>query len=58
MNPTIKNSLANSFLYQEYRNYVSELVKSGKTTGNEQNQKLICKNGICMIKELVHKKKL
>ncbi len=41
MNSILKNSLTTSFSYQEYRNHVSELVKSGKTTGHEQTHDLV-----------------
>jgi hypothetical protein len=41
MNEIIKNSLLQSYSYQEYRNHVSELVKSGKTTGHEQTSDLV-----------------
>lgn len=41
MNTIIKNSLANSFSYQEYRNHVTELVKEGKTTGHDQTEALL-----------------
>lgn len=41
MNEIIENSLLQSYSYQEYRNHVSELVKSGKTTGHEQTPDLL-----------------
>jgi hypothetical protein len=41
MKDIIKNSLLQSYSYQEYRNHVSELVKLGKTTGHEQTPDLV-----------------
>lgn len=41
MNATIQNSLAKSYSYEEYRNFVTSLVKEGKTTGNDQSEAMI-----------------
>jgi hypothetical protein len=41
MKDIINNSLQNSFTYQEYRNYVTELFHSKKVTGNEQTETLL-----------------
>ena len=41
MNSVINKSLENSFSYQEYRNFVSDLAKENKTTGHEQRDDLI-----------------
>lgn len=41
MNSVINKSLENSFSYQEYRNFVSDLAKENKTTGHEQREDLI-----------------
>jgi hypothetical protein len=40
MQEIIKNSLANSFSYFGYRKQVTELLKEGKSTGNEQSEAL------------------
>ena len=40
MKTIIKQSLAKSYTYQEYRNQVSTLLKEGKSTGNEQSADL------------------
>ncbi|HCQ11723.1 thioredoxin family protein [Flavobacterium sp.] len=37
----IEKSLANSFSYQEYRNYVTLMSDEGKTTGHEQTEALV-----------------
>lgn len=41
MKSILENSLSNSFSYQEYRNLVTNLFKSGKVTGNEQSESLV-----------------
>ncbi len=41
MNSIIKNSLEHSFSYEEYRNLLSNLLKVGKTTGNDQSEAMI-----------------
>lgn len=41
MNSIIEKSLKNSFTYQEYRNFVTNLAKENKTTGHEQREDLI-----------------
>lgn len=41
MNPIIEKSLEQSFSYTEYRNHVTELLKNGKTTGNDQSADMI-----------------
>jgi hypothetical protein len=41
MNSIINKSLENSFSYQEYRKFVSDLAKEDKTTGHEQREDLI-----------------
>lgn len=41
MNSNIKNSLEHSFSYEEYRNLLSNLLKVGKTTGNDQSEAMI-----------------
>lgn len=41
MNTTIQNSLAKSYSYEEYRNFVTSLVKEGKTTGHDQSEAMI-----------------
>lgn len=41
MRTIIKNSLKNSFSYQEYRSFVSNLAKTDKTTGHEQREDLV-----------------
>lgn len=41
MNSIIKESLKESFSYQEYRDFVTDLAKEDKTTGNEQREDLI-----------------
>lgn len=41
MNPIIKKSLKQAFSYSEYRNHVTELLKIGKTTGNDQSADMI-----------------
>jgi Thioredoxin len=40
MKTIIKQSLAKSYTYQDYRNQVSALLKEGKSTGNEQSADL------------------
>lgn len=40
MQEIIKNSLANSFTYADYRKQVTDLLKEGKSTGNEQSEAL------------------
>lgn len=40
MQEIIKNSLAKSLTYAEYRKQVTELLKEGKSTGNEQSEAL------------------
>jgi len=40
MNSTIKNSLANSMSYQEYRTLVKQLVAENSSTGNEKTEAL------------------
>ncbi|MBP6557922.1 MAG: thioredoxin family protein [Flavobacterium sp.] len=40
METIIKNSLANSLSYTEYRNKVTSFLKEGKSTGNEQSEAL------------------
>lgn len=40
MQEIIKNSLAKSLTYAEYRKQVAELLKEGKSTGNEQSEAL------------------
>lgn len=41
MNSNIKNSLDHSFSYEEYRNLLTNLLKVGKTTGNDQSEAMI-----------------
>jgi hypothetical protein len=41
MNSIIKESLKESFSYQEYRDFVTDLAKEDKTTGHEQREDLI-----------------
>lgn len=41
MNSNIKNSLDKSFSYEEYRNLLTNLLKVGKTTGNDQSEAMI-----------------
>ena len=41
MNSIIEKSLKNSFTYQDYRNFVTNLAKENKTTGHEQREDLI-----------------
>ncbi len=41
MDAIIKNSLAQSYSYEEYRDLVSSLVKQGKTTGHDQSEAMI-----------------
>jgi hypothetical protein len=41
MNSIIEKSLKASFSYQEYRDFVTDLVKEAKTTGHEQREDLI-----------------
>jgi Thioredoxin len=41
MNSILKNSLDHSFSYEEYRNLLSNLLKVGKTTGNDQSEAMI-----------------
>ncbi|MBL7885907.1 MAG: thioredoxin family protein [Flavobacterium sp.] len=41
MNAIIKESLQNSYSYEEYRNHVTALVKEGKTTGHDQSEAMI-----------------
>lgn len=41
MNTNIKEALARSFSYQEYRNLVSKLIAEGKSTGNTQSDDLL-----------------
>ncbi|GAA4077908.1 thioredoxin family protein [Flavobacterium cheonanense] len=41
MNSIIEKSLKVSFSYQEYRDFVTDLAKEGKTTGHEQREDLI-----------------
>lgn len=40
MQEIIKNSLAKSFTYADYRKQVADLLKEGKSTGNEQSESL------------------
>lgn len=40
MQEIIKNSLANSLTYSDYRKQVTDLLKEGKSTGNEQSDAL------------------
>jgi hypothetical protein len=40
MQEIIKNSLAKSLTYSEYRKQVADLLKEGKSTGNEQSEAL------------------
>ncbi|MDP2159113.1 MAG: thioredoxin family protein [Flavobacterium sp.] len=40
MQEIIKNSLANSLTYADYRQQVTDLLKEGKSTGNEQSEAL------------------
>ncbi|UQD55347.1 thioredoxin family protein [Flavobacterium sp. K5-23] len=40
MKPTIAKALFNSYSYSEYRKIVSDLLKDGKSTGNEQSEAL------------------
>lgn len=40
MQEIIKNSLAKSLTYSEYRSQVADLLKEGKSTGNEQSEAL------------------
>jgi hypothetical protein len=41
MNSIIEKSLKDSFSYQEYRDFVTDLAKEDKTTGHEQREDLI-----------------
>jgi len=41
MNSIIEKSLKESFSYQEYRDFVTDLAKEDKTTGHEQSEDLI-----------------
>lgn len=41
MNSIIKESLERSFSYEEYRNLLTNLLKVGKTTGNDQSEAMI-----------------
>lgn len=41
MNPIIEKALEKSFTYKEYRNYITQLFKSNKVTGNEQSEDLL-----------------
>lgn len=41
MDSIITKSLKNSFSYQEYRSFVSNLAKEDKTTGHEQREDLV-----------------
>jgi hypothetical protein len=41
MNAIIKQSLLQSYTYQEYRNLVSSLLQEGKTTGHDQSEEMI-----------------
>jgi len=41
MNSIIEKSLKDSFSYQEYRSFVTDLAKEDKTTGHEQREDLI-----------------
>ncbi|HLP63502.1 thioredoxin family protein [Flavobacterium sp.] len=41
MNSIIKESLERSFSYEEYRNLLTNLLKVGKTTGNDQSDAMI-----------------
>lgn len=41
MNSIIKESLDQSFSYEEYRNLLTNLLKVGKTTGNDQSEAMI-----------------
>lgn len=41
MNSIINKSIENSFSYDEYRAFVSDLAKQNKTTGHEQREDLI-----------------
>lgn len=41
MDSIIKESLERSFSYEEYRNLLSNLLKVGKTTGNDQSEAMI-----------------
>lgn len=41
MNSIIKESLDRSFSYEEYRNLLTNLLKVGKTTGNDQSEAMI-----------------
>ena len=40
MQSIIKESLAKSYTYAEYRTIISSLLKEGKSTGNEQSEAL------------------
>ncbi|WP_291114045.1 thioredoxin family protein [Flavobacterium sp. UBA6135] len=40
MKNLLKNSIENSLSYADYRKHVSELLKEGKSTGNEQSEDL------------------
>lgn len=41
MNSIIKESLKESFSYQEYRDFVTDLAKEDKSTGHEQREDLV-----------------
>ncbi len=41
MKSIIEKSLAKSYTYSEYRNQVKELLKEGKSSGNEQSEDLL-----------------
>jgi hypothetical protein len=46
MKPTIAKALFNSHSYSEYRKIVSDLLKDGKSTGNEQSEALTHYSGL------------